>query len=516
MEAANRRWTWAAFALLGCTALIPLLAPVFPTQDGPVHLYYVDVLRDVLKHSAPYAQHFEIKRLLTPYALEYYGLLALETLFSAWMSERLLLVGYIVVFCLGFRYLVESVAERGSPWILAGIPFCLHMMVYMGFLNFSVAVALLLFQCGYWIRHSGNLTKGQVTALLIGLMLMLLTHPVPVAVFLLFAGVYLACDVGSAGSTWKERLSRRWRPFLLLAAMGVMALAWVSLFVDSVQRGDSAPNYLSSWGWFNVLATELQLFPVSAFTRVRDRAGPILLAGVACIILLEGLWSNRRTLRQAPIALAVTSGICFVLFGIVPARVNGSYYFAERFPIIMVLFLLAGAAAMPLARAWTGRVGYLAAAVSAGVLILQWGNVSEISFQIALAEDAAPAAAGSVGLLIGPRRSTPDGLAFNPYMWSGAHYFLRSRAILANEPWMDLPIIMLRPTHPDDWSYLDPDDARERLVDRIAGGGTFKGLDFVVQTGPADVDIHNLMARSGWSHTGDADDAIRVYRPPGR
>ena len=135
MDRRNRWWTWTALALLAGTALIPLGTPLFPTQDGPVHLYYVDVLRGVLTHSAPYAQHFRIKRLLTPYALEYYCLLALEFVFSPGWSEKLLVVGYIFAFGMGFRYLVESVAEKGSPWTLAGIPFCLHMLLYMGFLN---------------------------------------------------------------------------------------------------------------------------------------------------------------------------------------------------------------------------------------------------------------------------------------------------------------------------------------------------------------------------------------------
>ncbi|MEI9972616.1 MAG: hypothetical protein WDO73_11475 [Ignavibacteriota bacterium] len=180
--------------LLACTAAIPFAASLFPTQDGPVHLYYTDVLRGVLTQSAPYAQHFSLKRLLTPYALEYYALLGLELVFSATISEKLLVVGYIFAFGFGFRYLVESVAERDSPWILAGLPFCMHLLVYMGFLNYCFAVALLLFQCGIWIRYSGMPTIGRVTLLFGGLLLMLFTHPVPVAVFLLFAGVYLACE----------------------------------------------------------------------------------------------------------------------------------------------------------------------------------------------------------------------------------------------------------------------------------------------------------------------------------
>lgn len=207
MDNRNPLWRWVGLALLACTALIPFAARVFPSQDGPVHLYYADVLRGVLTHSAPYAQHFALKSFLTPYALEYYSLLTLEMVFSSALSEKLLLCVYIFVFGLGFRYLVESVAERGSPWALAGIPFCMHILVYMGFLNYSFAVALVLFLCGMWIRFSDRFTIGRVAALLAGLVLTMLTHPIPVAVFLLFSGLYftigLVQEAAAAAWHWK-------------------------------------------------------------------------------------------------------------------------------------------------------------------------------------------------------------------------------------------------------------------------------------------------------------------------
>ena len=176
-------WDAAANALLVCTAVVVLAAPVFPSQDGPVHLYYVDILRNLLTHSGAYAQHFEIKALLTPYALEYYSLLMFEMVFSPAVSEKLLVCCYIVAFGHGFKYLVESVVERSSPWTLAGIPFCMSQLVYMGFLNYCIGVALALFLSGFWIRYWERLHPGRVAALLACFILMLLTHPVPVAVF---------------------------------------------------------------------------------------------------------------------------------------------------------------------------------------------------------------------------------------------------------------------------------------------------------------------------------------------
>jgi hypothetical protein len=517
LESRSRLWNGVAIALLACTALVLLASPAFPSQDGPVHLYYVDVLRGVLTHSAPYAQHFAIKSFVTPYALEYYSLLALETVFSPVVSEKLLLCVYIFAFGLGFRYLVESVAERGSPWTLAGIPFCMHLLVFTGFLNYSMAVAMLLFLCGFWMRFSGCLTRGRVATLLAGLVLMLLTHPVPVAVFLLFMGVYLVADLvhdAAAGLwSWMLPLRARLRPLVLIAAMGTVASVWVGRFVDRPQPGPTAPGYASVFGWFNTVATELQLYHVAPFTRLSYRAGPILLVGAAGFALIAGSWKNWRRLPIGAVALAAVGWICFALFCVVQPSINGSSYFAERFPILWVLFSLAAAAALRLPHRWNAAAGGAAGCVTVCVLSMQWGQISSIGARVAPMLDSPPAPAGSIGLIIGSKKEEPPGLAFDPYMWSGAHYFRRSRAILENQPWMDLPIIMLRPIRPAKWSYLNPDDASPVLIAAMAGGKAAQNPDFVVQEGPPDFEIDGLMHRMGWIDFGSSSRFLRMYRP---
>jgi hypothetical protein len=493
---------------MACTTLVLLASPVFPSQDGPVHLYYVDVLRGVLTHASPYAQNYAIKSFMTPYALEYYSLLALETVFSPVVGEKLLLCVYIFAFGLGFRYLVESAAGRGSPWTLAGIPFCMHLLVYLGFLNYSFGVALLLFLCGYWMRFSASLTGGRAALLFVGLILMLFTHPVPVAVFLLFIGVYFVADLVQDGV-----LRTRLRPLVLMAAMGTTALAWVGLFVDRSRTGPTDPSFASVFGWFDAIATEVQLYHVAPFTALRYRAGPILLTLIACFAMIAGSWKDGRRLRTGPVALAVAGWICFVLFCIVPPRINGSFYFAERFPILWVLFSLAAAAGLGLPPRWNAAAGGVGACVTVCLLAMQWGQISRMGAQIAPVLNAPPAAAGSVGLIIGSKKEEPEGLAFDPYMWSGAHYCQRSGAILANEPWMDLPIIMLRPVHPTEWSYLDPDDASPVLINSVAGGKAAREPDFVVQEGPFDFEIDGLLHRKGWSNLGGKSLFLRLYRP---
>jgi hypothetical protein len=99
-------------------------------------------------------------------------------------------------------------------------------------------------------------------------------------------------------------------------------------------------------------------------------------------------------------------------------------------------------------------------------------------------------------------------------MWSAVHYFRRSRAILANDPWMNSPLIMLAPVRADRWSYLDPGDAGKALIGGKVSGEDTRDLDFVVQIGPPDSEIDGLMHRYGWNDTGPPNGFLRIYRRP--
>jgi hypothetical protein len=72
---------------------------------------------------------------------------------------------------------------------------------------------------------------------------------------------------------------------------------------------------------------------------------------------------------------------------------------------------------------------------------------------------------------------------------------------------------MLRPVHPTEWSYLDPDDASPVLINSVAGGKADRKPDFVVQEGPFDFEIDGLLHRMGWSDFGSRSPFLRLYRP---
>jgi len=365
------------------------------------------------------------------------------------------------------------------------MPFCMNRILYMGFLNYCFGVTLVVILTALWIRHWGLGGRWRMALLLAGFVLLLLTHPVPVAVFLLFTGVHTAAS-WKAMPTWGDRYRRAaW-----IAGMGVVALLWTGLFMDPTPHPPE-PNYIQEYGWTSPVMWLLNLSALMPFQAVGYRAGAWLLFVVVGLGLIAAWRRSRGRISPAALCLMAISAACFGLYCIAPIAINRGFYFPDRFPILWILFLIASLAAMHPPRRWGMVAGAMAILVTCGSLVEQWSFVRSFERTINPALRAIPAKAGSVGLLLGQPKDMPEGLGFDPYRWAGVHYFRRSRAILANNPWMSNAYLIIRPRDPDSWSFLEPEQASRYL----AAAARETKFDFVVQNEPFDPAMDAILSR---------------------
>ena len=47
-----------------------LSLPLFPSNDGAVHLYFSHIFGNLLMHKGPFGQYFALRRVLGPYTLQ--------------------------------------------------------------------------------------------------------------------------------------------------------------------------------------------------------------------------------------------------------------------------------------------------------------------------------------------------------------------------------------------------------------------------------------------------------------
>src|ERR1700679_4163870 len=80
-----------------------LSLPLFPTQDGPMHKYYVHAIASLLSGSRAYDAYL-IRHPLPPYAIHYALLLGLTKLLSFDLAEKVFICLIFVLTAYNFRY----------------------------------------------------------------------------------------------------------------------------------------------------------------------------------------------------------------------------------------------------------------------------------------------------------------------------------------------------------------------------------------------------------------------------
>ncbi|MGD0157681.1 MAG: hypothetical protein ABSB50_16420 [Terracidiphilus sp.] len=488
-------WILAPFAFAACTVAMIFSLPFFPSHDGPVHLYYVDVLRGLLSHSGPYPQFFEIKSYLTPYMVEYFSLVGLERLFSPWMSEKILICAYALTFIFGFWFLLRSITRESVPWTLTGALFCINLYIYMGFVNYALGMALSLFLIGFWMRWMKDLTLLRIGILFAGFLLLAFTHPVPLAAFLAFACLYTCAmvlqDTSGRHRTLRTSLRELGRPIAVLAVMGIAFCLWILRFIGHIPKPHKVPDVPRSI--FIRFSTEILLHRLeSPYVYKLACAVFVALVAITAAGVVSAVWSKRAkidVLSLLPILFAV---FFFTLSFTVPEFLIGGSYLGERFSIYWVVFLFAGAAAINPPRWCTSAVGIVALTGAMVVVYSQWHYLSSTARDLDNALNVPLVKSGSLGAIV----TESSRLEFiDPYTWAAATYFRESQAILTNAPWTDLKFIMLRPKRIEPWTFEDQSQfALDEILDTLNKQGTVQ-LDFFVRYGASGPQTAELAER---------------------
>jgi hypothetical protein len=455
----------SAIVLLYCAWVLSM--PVFPTQDGPLHLYCVEVFRQLLAHKPGiYSETYYINRYVPPYSLYYYGLIVLGKAMSLPMADKLIACAYFITLPLGLRALVRSVAGSADWAPTLFMPVLLSWPLMMGFVNYCMALGFACFALAAWIRNSSRRGFKARIPFLLWILLILLTHPVPWMFVLVFCFFDLAIrllrffyrrDRASAGEVLGD-----FRSDLGAVLVGCLGFFYLSHFRSPLPPGEqpvtiplvkrtleNASDYLRTRG--------LTLYAGTHGTVALYRFGvTVLLAGMLALAIWYGLRLARERRWSASMTWLVFSLGFLAVLPTIPAELNGSYYFAWR--LLFILFLCVVVASSPMMERPGGlRVVLLAIAVGVS-LVNVWLAARFISpwAQRIISLRSAPVVATSKpGLVMWPAGAwRPDELTFNPEYWAGANYLREHNLVLYNTSWIYIQIIPIKPL-PDHVPELD-------------------------------------------------------------
>jgi len=454
----NARFLFAGLVCIFCIWALSL--PLFPTQDGPMHKYYVHAIASLLSGSHAY-NSYVIRHPFPPYATHYAVLLGLTRFLSFDPAEKILICLIFVCTAYGFRYCARSMGPSGDLLSLCMVPLVLHWSLVMGFLNYSLAIGLFFLAAGLWVR----MTRGKASLCLpfvITVVVLTLTHPVPLLLLIAFCGLDLLREIfqnyvhhrslpAGGGTPGFPLKNYRWQIFAFV-------LACLSFLypLASADRSRSVANLHSTALHADSVISSIFLAGISPFdTRATNPLIDLYRLGLYAILFgclglaargLVGRW-RARTLDSGDTMLLGAVAV-LIAIPILPPEMNGSDYFAQR---LMIFPWLAAIAAASHDRA-SSRLVRIAPAfavmMTALTLLPAEIFIRPVARQLASLE-AQPLQEHAGGLAIldpAMLKEVRDEhqLGFNPYLWSGTLPFVHADDIMLNSPWMDLTIMPVK------------------------------------------------------------------------
>jgi hypothetical protein len=455
-----------------------LSLPLFPTQDGPMHKYYVHAIASILSGSRSY-DAYVIRHPFPPYATHYALLLALTRVLSFDVAEKLLICIIFVCTAYGFRYCARSLGPSGDLLSLLMIPLVLHWSLVMGFLNYSLAVGLFFLAAGLWCRAAAGQVRLWLFFAIVSFLLAL-THPVPLLLLIAFASLDLLIRVIQSYGLSRKRgnpqfslRDYRWQ----FVGLAIACLTFLYPLA-SVDRSRSVSNLRGTALHKDALISSLALFGISPFdTRSKNlfingyRLGLYALL-LGCLGLAAAGFLGRWRSRQLRPSDSMLIGAVAILFAIpvLPQSMNGSDYFSQRLMIFPWLGAIAAASGYAAPRRLVRIAPGFAVFLALITLLPAETFIRPVSHQlVALENQVLPGHTPGLAILDPAMLKAvrvDHQLGFNPYLWSGVLPFLREDDVMLNSPFMDQKITPLMPAPGGDLliDHMSSPEEAERMI----------------------------------------------------
>lgn len=148
----------ALFWLVAILHALPLLdSKLFPTLDGPAHLYNANLVLELLSgNSAVLDQFFVFNTVPVPNWIGHATLAMLQLMMPAWLAEKCLLLFYVFGLPFAFRAFVRSLSTERSLLVYLIFPFIWSFLFFLGFYNFILGQVFFFIAFRYWMLHRNS------------------------------------------------------------------------------------------------------------------------------------------------------------------------------------------------------------------------------------------------------------------------------------------------------------------------------------------------------------------------
>lgn len=143
---------WPFVVLLLVNLALPFTTVLYPTLDGPAHLYNARLLQAWLAGD-PTVHGFYTINGPVPNWTDHVVLTGLLYVLPARLAEKALIMGYLLLLTLGFRRLVRTLAPGNEGLSLLVFPLLFTHLFQQGFFNFSIGLGCWCLLLAYGLEH---------------------------------------------------------------------------------------------------------------------------------------------------------------------------------------------------------------------------------------------------------------------------------------------------------------------------------------------------------------------------
>ncbi len=305
-----------------------LFQSFFPTNDGPAHLYNSNLIGHYLSNSRVVNRLFEFNSYIEPNWIGHFLLILLKGICSGPLAEKAMAALCMILLPLSLRSLIRTFNPENAYLAWLSIPFGYNFMLLLGFYNFCLGVAFLLFALSFLVRNKYVFEGKKLVFLFVFGFLLYFSHLIVFGIFLctLGAGVFFTSPDRTKALA---RAMAVQLPFIFLSLIFIFNKSGVSdpVSLDKQQLLDwlleARPLILfneSNEKWFGWLVnTALLVMVVPAFF---DRA----------------VWQRAGESRFNLLLLASFTVVWLLLFFIFPDGIATGGFISVRLLFLFYLF----------------------------------------------------------------------------------------------------------------------------------------------------------------------------------
>lgn len=330
------------YALILINLIPVLVVQYFPTVDGPAHLYNSKLITELLSDSdGILSRIFVFNDNLNPNWAGHFILSGLLYVFPAYLSEKILLLSYLVLFPVSFRYLFKKLNLKETYILYFVFPFTYSFLFYYGFYNFHLGLVFLFFAIGLWIKYlnRGIDFKGFLVLLILSICIYFSHLFILAVLFVVIAAINLH-DIIYIFRSHKNKKQVLTNIFLQIAILlFVICLSILYFYSNPVSHGNY--YYINA----NQLLTHIRQIHMAKgisygnegiFTKWIS----ILLALILIYLTFIRLRSFRQNISRSALIWGFLTGLVLIGVFIFPDGTGTFGFISSRMILFFFLFLI--------------------------------------------------------------------------------------------------------------------------------------------------------------------------------